>query len=157
MKAIWCILLLVCSCYFISVSCAEENSELICKNSESLCEEQVNRMFCTRFRRVTRRVIEGPQFLNTFRRIFEIFIENQTLIETCEPSHSFIFNVTTQCNFTAPNNQSILANNFTNSSGDILRNIDCEYRIVDDIRICINQTMVSSWIIAHGTTIWEYI
>ena len=59
MKVIWFFALVVCSFPYISVSSAEENSLL----SSSVCKEQVNTMFSRGFENVTRRVIEGPQYI----------------------------------------------------------------------------------------------
>ena len=131
MKAFLSFSFVICSCFLVSH--AETNSS---------CEEQVNERFCSSFGNVSKRVIEGPQYethrvyirgqgFTTQRR--EIFIDRSQVLMACNSSYTFSFNVSD--NSSAPDYFSNYYSDLNNTE-----DYECEYKIVDDYRICINET-----------------
>ena len=131
MKAFLSFSFVICSCFLASH--AETNSS---------CEEQVNKRFCSSFGNVSKRVIEGQQYetyriyirgqgFTTQRR--EIFIDRSQVLMACNSSYTFSFNVSE--NSSAPDYFSDYYSDLNNTE-----DYECEYKIVDDFRICINET-----------------
>ena len=133
MKAFLSFTLVICSFVFISVA-----------ETDFSCDKHVNERFCSSFEDVSSRVIDGPQYRQTrvynyeYRRYTterrEIFIGRSQVLMACNSSYTFTFNVSNNTN--TPDYYSYYSD-YNDSDTEIFK---CQYQVVDDYRICINDS-----------------
>jgi len=140
MKAFLSFTIVICSFIFISVA-----------ETDLSCDEHVNERFCSSFRNVSSRVIDGPQY-ETYRsygysydysygryryttRQREIFIDRSQVHMACNSSNTFTFSVSNNSDMDYYD----YYNDYSNDSST--ESLVCEYKIVDDYSICINENI----------------